>query len=137
MKFKFLDHTADVLYEAYGSTLNEVFENAAQAMFEVMTDTSKVQPLKKERIKITSNDLISLLYDWLSRLLFLCDVKNMFFSKFDVNVDDKKFLLDAIAYGEEINERHEFRTEVKAVTYHMMDIKRKSGKYVARVLLDI
>ena len=46
-KFVYLEeHTADVAFIAYGKDLNEAFENAAKAMFNVMTDISKVD--KKE-----------------------------------------------------------------------------------------
>jgi archease family protein len=47
-KFEYFEVTADAGYWAYGSTIEEAFENAALAMFELMTDTAKVQP-KKEK----------------------------------------------------------------------------------------
>lgn len=43
-KFEFFDVTADVGIRAYGKTLEDAFENAALAMFEVMTDTSRINP---------------------------------------------------------------------------------------------
>jgi SHS2 domain-containing protein len=51
-KFKFFEHTADVEFEAYGKTLEEAFENAALAMFSVMTDTIKVKPKTKKEFEI-------------------------------------------------------------------------------------
>ncbi|RLE53057.1 MAG: archease, partial [Candidatus Methanomethylicota archaeon] len=63
--FEFLDHMADVYIAAYGRDLKEAFENAAKAMFEVMTDISTVNPKVKREIRVEGFDLESLLYEWL------------------------------------------------------------------------
>ncbi len=142
-KFEFFDVTADVGFKAYGNSLEKAFENAAIATFEVITDTSKVKPEILENIQLEAEDDCAILYDWLSELLFLHDSKFMVFSKFQVTLDSKieklqeKFFLTAKAYGEEFDpSRHERRSEVKAVTYHMMDIKFEN-RYVVQVILDI
>ena len=61
-RFEFLPHTADVYIAAYGRTLEEAFANAALAMFEVMTDTSRVEPRVSKRVRVEGFDLESLLY---------------------------------------------------------------------------
>ncbi|MDP3034685.1 MAG: archease, partial [Methanobacteriaceae archaeon] len=86
MKFEFFDVTADAGFWAYGSTLEESYENAGLAMFEIMTDTTKVSPVVKKEFTIESEDKVSLLYDWLEELLFLHDVEFILFSKFKVNI---------------------------------------------------
>lgn len=48
-KFEFFDVTADVGYRAYGRTMDEAFENAALALFEVMTDTTNIKPLMEKK----------------------------------------------------------------------------------------
>ncbi len=144
LKFEFFDVTADVGYHAYGKSLGNAFENAAIAMFEVVTDTSTVRPLIKKEIKLEAEDEYAILYDWLSELLFLHDSEYMVFSKFDVKItckigekNQKTYYLDAKACGEEFDpSRHERRSEVKAVTYHLMDIKIEN-RYILQVILDI
>lgn len=140
-KFKFFEHTADVEFEAYGGNLKEAFENAALVVSEVMTDTKKVEPRVREKISIESEDLKSLLYDFLEKLLILHDSKNLVFSKFEINYINKendKFRLEGFFSGEEFNlEKHESRNAVKAVTYHQMNIEKKKGKYFIHVVLDI
>jgi len=124
---------------AYGSTLEESFENAGLAMFEVMTDTSQVKPDIKKEFSIESEDLVSLLYDFLEELLFLHDVDFMLFSKFKVNIRPSKegYSLKGEVMGEEINhDVHERRDEVKAVTFHQMEVKEEKG-YKVRVILDL
>ena len=138
-KFEFFEVTADVGYKAYGNTLEESFENAALAMFEVITDTSKIDPKIERKIEVESEDECALLYDWLSEFLVLLDVDFMVFSKFEVKITKQGdgFSLKGTAWGEEFNrEIHESRAEVKAVTYHLMDVKHDDGVMV-QVILDI
>jgi SHS2 domain-containing protein len=138
-KFEFFDVTADVGYKAYGNTLEEAFENAALAMFEVMTDTDTIDPEIKREIKVESEDEYALLYDWLSEFLVILDSEFLVFSKFDVKIEKngEEYVLNGTAWGEEFNpEKHESRAEVKAVTYHLMNIK-KDNVHMVKVILDI
>ncbi|MDI6806396.1 MAG: archease [Candidatus Aenigmarchaeota archaeon] len=137
-KFKFIDiTTADVAFVAYGKNLNEIFANAALAMFEVMVNTKQIIPKIKREIEVRGNDLLSLMFNWLNELLIYVDSDNLAFSKFDVKIDEKNFSLKGICEGEEINpEKHETKTHVKAATYHRMKIK-KNKQWEAQVILDI
>lgn len=138
MKFKFLEGiaTADVAFEAYGKTLEEAYSNAALAMFEVQTDTEKVKPSISKDIELVSENKESLLFDWLSELLYLRDTQSMFFSKFEIKIETNKNLkLTGKVYGERI-EGHEKRTEVKGVSYQMMKIEEKP-EFKIRVILDV
>jgi SHS2 domain-containing protein len=138
-KFEFVDiTTADVAFIAYGRSLNELFSNSALAMFEVMIDTKQVKPKVKREIEVKGNDLQSLMFNWLNELLFYSGSENLAFSKFKVKVDEKNFKIKAECLGEEINPgKHETRTEVKATTYHKMEIKKVKNIWHAQVILDI
>jgi SHS2 domain-containing protein len=138
LKFEFFDVTADVGFKAYGETLEEAFQNAAQALFEVMTDTTKIKSTVQKKISIQSEDLYALLYDWLTELIFLHDSEGLVFSKFQVEIIEleKEYLLKAIVYGETFDSTlHESREDVKAATYHLMDIKT-DDRYIVQVILD-
>lgn len=139
-KFEFFEVTADTGYLAYGNTIEESFENAGLAMFEVMTNTQNVKPVIKKEITIISEDEVSLLYDWLSELLFLHDTEFIFFSEFKVEItrenDDYKLYGEVL--GEKINyNKHNQANEVKAVTFHLMNIKNENKIYKSRVILDL
>ena len=140
-RFKFLPHMSDVFIEAYGSTLEEAFENAALAMFEVMTDTSKVEPSMEESVEADGFDKQSLLYNWLEKLLVLFETRMMLCSKFEIEKIEREgegYRLKAKVWGEEFDPgKHEQRVGVKAVTYHMMSIDEKDGRWVLRFILDI
>jgi len=142
MSFKFLEGmaTADVAIEATGKTLEEAFADAALAMFEVQTNTKKVESLISKKVEIKSEDKKSLLLDWLSELIYLRDVEDMFFSKFDIEIEklNDKFRLIANAYGEKIDvKKHELKTEVKGVSYTLMKIEEKPDECKVRVILDV
>ncbi len=140
--FKHLPHTADVLIEAWGDSLEEAFEYAALGVFEVMTNTSLVEPREERRVEVEGYDHESLLYNWIEKLLVLFDIEQILFSKFKVEkieeTDWGGFKLYGIAAGEQYNsEKHESRTLVKAMTYHLMEILPKNGGVIVRFVVDI
>lgn len=141
--FKFLENiaTADVAVEAFGKNLNELFENAALALFETMAETKKVSRVTSYKLQVTSSNLEDLLFDFLSELVFLKDEKATLFSRFKVKIkklDAKRLTLDAEILGEEINpEKHDLKVDVKAVTRHQFGIRKEKDRFIARVVLDI
>jgi SHS2 domain-containing protein len=138
-KFRFLDiTTADVAFEAYGKTLNKVFANSALALFEIMVNTSHVEPKRKKKLEIRGHDIKSLFFNWLSELIFLSDSEHMVFSKFSVKIDQETLVLKAECYGEKIKPRkHELRTEVKAATYHKMKVEKTTAGWISQAIVDI
>ena len=137
-KYKFIDHTADVMFEAYGENLNKVFENAALATFEVQCNLKKVERKVKKKIKLKNEDMEKLLFDFLEELIYLKDAKYLLFNKFKVKIDKEKGTLTAEIKGEKIDpKKHELKTDVKAVTLHKFELKKVKEGYKVRVILDI
>ena len=138
-KFEFVDiTTADVAFVAYGKDLNELFANAALAMFEVMINTKQVKPKVKVEVKVDGDDLVSLMFNWLNNLLIYVDGENLAFSDFEIEVNEKKLKLNAICKGEKIDKkRHETRTAVKAAKYHKLEVMKVEEHWQARVIVDI
>lgn len=137
-RFRLIDiTTADVAFEAYGKDLDELFANAALAMFDVIVNTKQIKPKVKREVKVKGNDLQSLMFNWLNKLLVFVDAENLAFSGFEVKVDEK-LELKAVCKGEKIDrKKHETRTNVKAATYHKMKIEKKKSGWKAQVILDI
>lgn len=140
--FTFLDHKADVYVMAFGKSLNESFEYAAKAMFEVITDTSKIELSIRRNLRVTGFDLYSLLYSWLEELLYIFDVEKIVFSDFHIykidKVDEENYVLEAVAFGEKFDSlKHTRRTIVKAVTYSQMEIECKNDIFIVKFILDI
>ena len=121
--YEYFDVTADIGFKAYGENLNQAFENAGLAMFNIITDTSNVSPSKEISFEISSEDNVSLLYDYLEELLFYHEIEFMLFSQFAVEIDENLHL-KATINGEDINwNKHERKSEIKAITFHKMDVK--------------
>ncbi len=140
-KFEFLEHTADILIAAHGQNMQEAFENAALAMFEVMTDTTKITPAQEDTFEVQAEDEYALLYSWLEALLVKFEVNGMLFSKFQIaslEENDEAFKLKATTWGEKYNaEKHPQKVAVKAVTYHRMEIIKEHDKVTLEFILDI
>ena len=141
--FRHLPHTADVLIEAWGDSLEEAFEYAALGVTEVMTDLSSVRPLEEVEVEAKGFDLESLLYDWVEKLIVLFDSRQLLVSKAKVERIEADpgggYKLKARVWGEPYDpERHESRALVKAMTYHMMEIRKEGGGvYRVRFVVDI
>jgi SHS2 domain-containing protein len=139
--FEFLEHTADTYIAAYGKDLAEAFENAAVAMFDVMTDVERVSSEVEDKVEVVAEDEYALLYSWLEALLVKSEIKKMLYSKFKVlslNQTSDGFLLKARIWGEKFDvEKHVQKVGVKAVTYHRMEIIKEPDKVTLKFILDI
>lgn len=132
---------ADAYIAAYGKSLNEAFENAAVAMFDVMTDVGKVSPKIEDHVEVSGEDEYALLYNWLEALLVKAEIEGTLYSKFkitELNRDNSGFRLKAKIWGEKFNnEKHMQKVGVKAVTYHKMEIVKEKDRTVVKFILDI
>ncbi|HJN57187.1 MAG TPA: archease [Candidatus Woesearchaeota archaeon] len=141
-KYKILEDIAiaDIAIESYGKDLNELFENAAFAVFEESANLSNVEEKIKKNIKIDADNIEDLLFDFLSEILFLKDTYSILFKKTKVKIENKdgKYSLSAELTGEEINrEKHELRNDIKAITLHMFKIEKTKDRYKALVVVDV
>ncbi|GAN32827.1 MAG: archease [Candidatus Brocadia sp. AMX2] len=136
-KYILIDHTADIGIDVFGATLQEIFANAAFALFDIITDLSKVEGTIEYTISISGIDKEQLLVNWLSELLYLHEVKNLLFKDFYV-ADVQDTQLNASARGEIFAEdKHVIKTEIKAVTYHCLSIVQEDHQWKARIIFDI
>ena len=139
--YEFLEHTADAYIAAYGSDLPESFENAASAMFDVMTDVHQVSSRVEESVQVEGIDEYSLLYNWLEELLVRAETERMLYSKFKIlrlEKSENGYKLAATIWGEKFNpKKHLQKVGVKAITYHRMEVLRKPGKVTLKFILDI
>lgn len=136
MKYKYLSHTADAKFVAFGKDIDEVFENSALAMFNILGETKKVKPNKKFKININAKNYERLLYDFLEELLFLLETKSLFLSKIKNLKISKNLSLSCIVEGDNV-QNYEIKGDIKAITYSDMDIKKTSKGYEATVVVDI
>lgn len=136
----FLPHTADAKFRAYGKTLEKAFENAAYAMTDVITDHKKVRAKVKRAFEIESEDQKALLYDFLERFIALVDTESFLLSKIEglkIKQIDRGFELKAVVLGDNVIEKYETKTTIKAVTYQEMIIEKRKEGIMLQVVVDI
>ena len=122
--YEYFEATADIGLRAYGKDINQAFENASLAIFNIISDTSSIDALKEIEFEIVSEDEVSLLYDYLEELLFFHEVEFMLFSEFHVEIDENLHLKAKIK-GESIDwDKHERKCEIKAIPFHKMHVEK-------------
>jgi SHS2 domain-containing protein len=140
-KFEFLEHTADVYVRAFGEKMWDAYENAALAMFETMTDTSKVAQTVEESFEVEAEDQYALLYNWLEALLVKSETQGMLYSKFlieNFRETPESFKFEAKIWGEKFDpKKHPQKVGVKAITYHLMVVIREPERVILEFILDI
>ena len=135
-KFKFLEHTADIKFQAFGNSLKKVFENSALALFNIVYD-QKIKDKKKFKIYAKGRDLESLMYNFLEEILVLIDSKNFLPSKIiNFKLDKKNLKIRAEIIGDDAK-NYNISEHVKAITYNEMFIKKIRGRWVSQIVLDI
>ncbi|MCI4371747.1 MAG: archease [Thermoplasmata archaeon] len=134
MRYEEIDHTADVGIRAYGATFNELFANAAEGMFSLIADLEAVKPVGEIELRLTGEDVPTLLLRWLSELLYVHETERFLFASFDVDISGTT--LRGRARGEAIDKRrHELKLAIKAVTRHRLSVDLEKG--IAEVIFDV
>ena len=140
MDYEYFDHTADIGMKAYGTTLAQMFENAARGMLSIMFDITtgaEATRTKEVKLELEEENTEQMFVDWLNELLYILDTENLVPTNFNVlRVDGKR--LEAEISGNPFDERiHRYKTEIKSTTYHMLEIGRENDKYFGMILFDI
>lgn len=140
MPFRFLPDIAlaDIAFEAESDSVNGLFESSALAVSDIMVDPETLHSDTTRNVRISSEDLDRLLYDFLTELIIVKDVDSLLFREFEVEVAANQKSLEAMMKGEPIDRnRHLLRNDIKAVTMHMFGVKREGSRWKATVVLDI
>ena len=135
--FEIIDHTADIGIIAYGTDVEELFSNAALALFSLITEPESIEEKSHLKLKVSSEDRDSLLVEWLNELIYFFDAKHILFNRFDIESLTHNEL-KATCHGEGFDPlKHKIKRGVKAATYHMLKLEESSGAYKAQIILDI
>ena len=142
--FEYFETMADMGIIARGKTLEEAFKESAKALSNLMVNIDTIGKNIKTEFEVSSEDVYGLLYDFLTELLILMDSEYLIFSDFDIEIykkekeNEDKYILKCTAYGDKFDrEKHEPKEEVKAITYHKMEIKKENGEYVIKYIVDL
>ncbi len=137
--YEFVEHTADIAIRAYGDTLEDAFAEAAQGMFDIITDSAKVERQRKIEFTVEAIDRESLLVNFLSQLIVIHEIERVVLGHFEVKLAGQSSL-SVISHGEPFDPaRHGQGIHVKGVAYHMLEIREPSQgcDAMVQVLFDI
>jgi SHS2 domain-containing protein len=139
--FEILDHPADMGFQVIGKSEIDLFIYSAIALTHVLVDLESIECKETKIIKLEGFDLESLLYNWLSEIIFEFDGEGKVYNQFEVlklTNTNNTFYLEAKLQGEKyVPNKHVIKTYVKAITYHQLSINKTTTGYIAKVFLDI
>jgi len=133
-----LDHATDAFIEVTASTLNEAFTLAAQSVVDITLDRDTIEEKVQRKLTVSAQDLTYLLFNWLEEVNYQIITEGFSIARFSLEISKNSlYRLNATAYGEPINlKKHHYKIEIKAPTFHMMEIKQNGG-VTMRFLMDL
>lgn len=136
LPFEVIDHTADIGIIARGKDLAALFSNAAAGMLSLLIDVDSLRQDTTREIGLEANDPETLLVQWLNELLYIIYTERLVLCKFDIVIEEHR--LTARCAGQELEPKdHRIRREIKAATYHDLQIAQRDGGYWVKIIFDI
>ncbi len=138
MSYRFLDHATDAFIEVTAGDLREAFSVAADAVVGLTLDQGRVEERQEVGFSVTGKDLRYLLFGWLEEITFVLITRGFAIRRTEFDIaEDGGYRISARAFGEPLDlEKHGFKVEVKAPTFHGMEI-RQGDVVLLRFLLDL
>ncbi len=133
-----MEHATDAFIEVTASTLNEAFTLAAQSVVDITLDRDAIEEKAQRKLTVSAQDLTYLLFNWLEEVNYQIITEGFSIARFSLEISKNSlYRLNATAYGEPINlKKHHYKIEIKAPTFHMMEIKQNGG-VTMRFLMDL
>jgi SHS2 domain-containing protein len=135
--YEVFEHTADVGLRITARDRAELYAQAARALFSlIVDDPATVRPVRSLHFRVEGQDDAYLLFDWLNELLYTFDTQRTLLVEFEVTLTPAG--LEATARGEPYDPaHHRLEHEIKAITYHGLEVRPHDGGWLAEVILDI
>jgi SHS2 domain-containing protein len=142
--YKPVEHTSDIGIKVWGSSVKELFEEAAKGMIAQMYEPVSVQEKDIFKLKLEAESIEELLLQWLKEILFLIESDGYLFCRFQIEKDNfalrnaKTAQIYASLHGEKKDStRHDICIEIKAVTRHGLYVKKNGPWWEGNILFDV
>jgi SHS2 domain-containing protein len=136
-KYKLIDHTADFGIHVYGSDPKELFANAAWAVFDLITEIDELTGIDSCRIEVSGDDWPDLMVNWLREVLYLWNGKELLVKNARILSLSETELTATLECDSFNPDRHVIKTEIKAVTYHQIQVNSSPSGWEAMIIFDI
>ncbi len=139
MGYRLLEHATDAIVQVDAASMDEAFSDAGQAVADITLDSRSVKEAQSRRISAAGEDARHLLYSWLEEVVYLMITDGFAVSRVEARaVGDPPRRVEGTALGEPIDlGRHGFKVEIKAPTFHGMEIARGAENVKMKFLLDL
>ena len=140
-KFEVIEHTADIGIKVFGRTMCDIFTHSAEGMFAIITGNRYIEKSEDflSNVILKGEESEDLLVRWLNELLYISETKLIILTQFTIK-ELSNHQIKALIKGKKINKTgFKIEKEIKAVTYHDLEIKkdRERGLWRARIIFDI
>jgi SHS2 domain-containing protein len=136
-EFQLLEHTSDIGVLARGADREEALVAASLGLVSILVDPAPFRSLEERYFKAPGPDEAAQVINWLNEILFFFDTEGMVFVEFTIDAWTATEITGR-AKGERLDiDRHEFRTAVKAATYHQFESHSIPGGWELRVFVDV
>ena len=135
--FTLLDHTADLGIQVCGRDLRTLFEVAAKSMMYIMIKGKPAESTKTFNLSVEGYDLADLMVRWLGEILYLFEGEHKLVTGVDVNAVSHSRVdatLETVSFNTNL---HEILCEIKAVTFHQIEVIKKDDHWEARIIFDL
>jgi SHS2 domain-containing protein len=137
MTYRRMDPTADCGIQVFGKDLKALFENAGLALFDLIADISLVKSGFEYPIQVSGSDWQDLMVNWLRELLYFWTGKDLLVKEIEVT-EILEFQLSARIRVDTFNAaQHRLNHEIKAVTYHRIQVTPSPTGWEATVIFDV
>ncbi len=135
-KFETLNHTADVAGRVYGRNRRELFVNASELLYSLMSPEFCAGRAAETRIGLSGDNTENLLVRFLNELIYYAEVKKTAGSvlRFRIGCREGRLFLECRMKSRRIKRQGR---EIKAATYHGLRVEKKKGVLTASVIFDI
>jgi len=125
----FLDHTGDIGFEVRAPSIEELFRRAAQGLYGILVERPPATGDATEEIDLRETEPDLLLRAFLARRCIIAAFD-------DLRVGDGRLQARGAAAAFD-PKTHGLRTELKAVTYHRLEVRQDGPGWFARVIFDV
>jgi SHS2 domain-containing protein len=138
LSIQYLEHATDAFIKVTASNLNDAFTLAGQSVVDTTLDRETIDEKEQRTITVSGKDLRYLLFNWLEEVNYQLITEGFAIARFSLDISkNSMYELKSTIYGEPIDlKKHHFKVEIKAPTFHMMEIKQNS-QVTMRFLLDL
>lgn len=137
-RYEFFEHTADIGAHIYGATLEDLFRNAATALYDALGKFELANPVAMRSVKLSAHSLEDLLHDWLTELLYDLEAHHALYDQIELTEITPSALTAKLRGGTIDFARAQSNEEIKAVTYHQLRVEQLAdGTWRATVIFDV